>query len=108
MRLGLLTAPFPETPLDEVIELDSRRTASRASRSPAGRGPPARADATPGPATSTSPPPGAVGHGISTVSLHSSVTVRWWSACKNVLLADHSQIVLPALSLRARSYSCPR
>jgi hypothetical protein len=48
-----------------------------------------------------------MGHGISTVSLHSSVTVRWCSDCKNVRLADHLQSALPVLSMRAKSYSCP-
>ena len=53
MRLGLLTAPFPETPLT-TSSIGRLPTASRASRSPAGHAPPARPDATPGPATSTS------------------------------------------------------
>ena len=52
MRLGLLTAPFPETPLDDVVDW-TVETASRASRSPAGRAPPAAPAGTPGPRTST-------------------------------------------------------
>ena len=55
MKLGLLTAPFPETPLCEVADWAAGERGSRASRSPAGPWPRARRVATPAPPTSTSP-----------------------------------------------------
>ena len=54
MRLGLLTAPFPDDAAHGGRRLGGRRTASRASRSPAGRARPGRPGATPARATSTS------------------------------------------------------
>ena len=47
MKIGLLTAAFPDTPLTEVADW-AAATASRCSRSPAGREPTARPGATPG------------------------------------------------------------
>ena len=37
MKLGLLTAPFPDTPLDEVADWTAAQRLRVASRSPAGR-----------------------------------------------------------------------
>ena len=54
MRLGFLTAPFPETPLARW-PTGPPPTGSRASRSPAGRARPGRLGATPARRTSTSP-----------------------------------------------------
>ena len=47
MKLGLLTAAFPDTPLTEVADWAAGQRLRRCSRSPAGRAPTARRGATP-------------------------------------------------------------